>query len=56
LAKDAAIAAELSADLGGGTPAISLTDKLWAQARDRLGTGEDHSKAILFWRENGESR
>lgn len=56
LAKDAAIAAELSTDLGGGTPTISLTDKLWAQARDGLGAGEDHSKAILLWRENGESR
>ncbi len=56
LAKDAAIAAELSTDLGGGTPAISLTDKLWAQARDGLGAGEDHSKAILWWCESGESR
>lgn len=56
LAKDAAIAAELSTDLGGGTPVISLTDKLWAQARDGLGAGEDHSKAILLWRESGESR
>jgi 3-hydroxyisobutyrate dehydrogenase len=56
LAKDASIAAELSSDLGGGTPTISLVDKLWTQARDTLGAGEDHSKAILSWRENGESR
>jgi 3-hydroxyisobutyrate dehydrogenase len=56
LAKDAAIAAELSNDLGGGTPFISMTDELWARARDTLGAGEDHSKAILLWRENGESR
>jgi 3-hydroxyisobutyrate dehydrogenase len=56
LAKDAAIAAELSEDLGGGTPFISMTGELWARARDTLGAGEDHSKAILLWRENGESR
>jgi 3-hydroxyisobutyrate dehydrogenase len=56
LAKDAAIAAELSKDLGGGTPFISMTDELWTRARDVLGAGEDHSKAILLWRENGESR
>jgi 3-hydroxyisobutyrate dehydrogenase len=52
LAKDAAIAAELSAELGCDTPFIRLTDERWAQARDTLGASEDNSKAILAWQKN----
>lgn len=56
LAKDANIAADLSADLGCDTPFINLTDEHWAQARDALGAAEDHSKAIQVWGKNGASR
>jgi 3-hydroxyisobutyrate dehydrogenase len=56
LAKDAGIAAELSANLGCDTPLIRLTDQRWALARDILGAGEDNSKAILAWKKQGESR
>ncbi len=52
LAKDAAIAAELSAGLGCAAPFIRLADKRWAEARDRLGAGEDNSKAILAWKQS----
>jgi 3-hydroxyisobutyrate dehydrogenase len=50
LAKDAGIAAELSADLGCDTPLMRLTDQRWALARDTLGANEDNSKAILAWK------
>jgi len=56
LAKDANIAADLSASLGCDTPFINLTDAHWAQARDALGAAEDHSKAIQVWGKNGASR
>jgi 3-hydroxyisobutyrate dehydrogenase len=56
LAKDANIAADLSADLGCDTPFINLTDEHWAQARDALGAAADHSKAIQVWGKNGASR
>ena len=56
LAKDAHIAAELSAGLGCDTPFINLTDERWAQARDALGAAEDHSRAIQVWGKNGASR
>jgi len=56
LAKDAAIAAELSTDLGCETPFIALTDEHWARARDALGATEDHSKAIQVWGKSGASR
>jgi 3-hydroxyisobutyrate dehydrogenase len=49
LAKDAGIAAELSANLGCDTPFMRLADERWAQARDLLGADEDNSKAILVW-------
>jgi 3-hydroxyisobutyrate dehydrogenase len=57
LSKDATIAAELSADLGCDTPAIRLTDERWREARDDLGASEDHSRAILAWKNSvqGES-
>ena len=50
LAKDAGIAAELSANLGCDTPLMRLTDQRWALARDTLGANEDNSKAILAWK------
>jgi 3-hydroxyisobutyrate dehydrogenase len=50
IAKDAAIAAELSDKLGCDSPFIQMTDERWAEARDVLGVGEDHSKAITVWR------
>jgi 3-hydroxyisobutyrate dehydrogenase len=49
LAKDAALAAELSSGLGCDSPFMRLADQRWAQARDALGAGEDNSKAILAW-------
>ena len=52
ISKDAAIAAELGDRLGCDAPFIELADKRWAQARDALGAGEDHSKAILAWRKH----
>ncbi len=52
LAKDAAIAAELSSGLECDSPFIRLTDKRWAQARDTLGADEDNSKAILAWKQS----
>ncbi len=57
LSKDATIAAELAADLGCNTPLIRLTDERWQEARDDLGAGEDHSRAILSWKKSvqGES-
>jgi 3-hydroxyisobutyrate dehydrogenase len=51
IAKDAAIAAELSARLDCDSPFIRMTDERWAEARDALGPSEDHSKAITVWRE-----
>jgi 3-hydroxyisobutyrate dehydrogenase len=51
IAKDAAIAAELSDKLGCDSPFIQMTDERWADARDALGGGEDHSKAITVWRQ-----
>jgi 3-hydroxyisobutyrate dehydrogenase len=49
LAKDADIAAELSRELGCESPHIELTNRCWAEARDALGAGADHSKAITAW-------
>jgi 3-hydroxyisobutyrate dehydrogenase len=52
IAKDAAIAAELSDNLGCDSPFIQMTDERWAEARDALGGNEDHSKAITVWRQD----
>jgi 3-hydroxyisobutyrate dehydrogenase len=52
LAKDAAIAAELCQELGFDAPHIALASQRWAQVRDALGAGEDHSKAISVWRDS----
>jgi 3-hydroxyisobutyrate dehydrogenase len=49
LAKDAAIAAELSEKLDCDAPHMALTSQRWAAARDALGPTEDNSKAILAW-------
>jgi 3-hydroxyisobutyrate dehydrogenase len=49
LAKDTAIAAQLSTDLGCESPCILLAQQRWEQARDVLGADEDHSKAMLGW-------
>jgi 3-hydroxyisobutyrate dehydrogenase len=49
LAKDAAIAAELSQGLGCKSPHIELTSRRWAEARDLLGGSADNSKAIVAW-------
>jgi 3-hydroxyisobutyrate dehydrogenase len=49
LAKDTAIAAELSTALGCESPCMLLTRQRWEQAREVLGADEDHSKAILGW-------
>jgi 3-hydroxyisobutyrate dehydrogenase len=51
ISKDATIAAELSRQLSCNTPMIELADKRWVEARDALGAGEDHSRAILAWNE-----
>lgn len=50
LAKDAAIAAELSAGLGCDSPFMRLAGERWAEAREALGGAEDNSKAILAWK------
>jgi 3-hydroxyisobutyrate dehydrogenase len=50
LAKDAAIAAGFCQELGFDAPHIELTSQRWEQARDALGAGEDHSRAISVWR------
>lgn len=49
ISKDASIAAELGEQLSCEIPLIRLTDQRWIEARDALGAGEDHSKAILAW-------
>ncbi|HTV79951.1 MAG TPA: NAD(P)-dependent oxidoreductase [Steroidobacteraceae bacterium] len=49
ISKDASIAAELSSQLSCDTPLIHLADQRWIEARDALGAGEDHSRAILAW-------
>jgi 3-hydroxyisobutyrate dehydrogenase len=51
ISKDATIAAELGGQLGCRIPVISLADQRWVEARDALGAGEDHSKAIVAWGE-----
>jgi len=50
LAKDAAIAGELSSALNCEAPVIQLTRQRWVDARNALGAAEDHSKAITVWR------
>lgn len=49
LAKDVNIAAELGESLATDVPHIRLSGERWAAARDVLGPGADHSKAILAW-------
>ena len=49
LAKDADIAAQLNRDLGCRSMHIDLTNQRWAETRDALGAGADHSKAIVAW-------
>jgi len=49
LAKDVNIAADLSDTLSADAPHIRLASERWAAARDALGPGADHSKAILAW-------
>jgi 3-hydroxyisobutyrate dehydrogenase len=49
LAKDVNIAAELGESLAADAPHIRLSSARWAAARDVLGPGADHSKAILAW-------
>jgi 3-hydroxyisobutyrate dehydrogenase len=49
LAKDANIAAELSQGLGCESPLLELASTRWAEARDALGVGADHSLAIEAW-------
>lgn len=56
LAKDAGIAADLSANLGCVTPFLRLTNERWRQACEILGAGEDHSKAALTWETRGARR
>lgn len=53
LAKDAAIAAELASQLSCAAPCIQLANARWSLARDALGAGEDHSRAILAWQWSG---
>jgi len=52
ISKDATIAAELAEQLSLDTPVMRLTDLRWIEARDTLGPGEDHSKAIRAWELN----
>ena len=52
ISKDVSIAAELGEQLSCEIPFIRLTDGRWIEARDALGAGEDHSKAILAWEQD----
>lgn len=49
LAKDVNIAVELGDSLAADAPHIRLSGERWAAAREALGAGADHSKAILAW-------
>ncbi len=49
LAKDVKTAADLAAHLGVNAPLGKTVASLWAEARDDLGPGADHTKAITSW-------
>lgn len=49
LAKDVAIAEDLSRALGAKTPLIDLVTRMWAEGRDEVGAGEDNSAIIKRW-------
>jgi 3-hydroxyisobutyrate dehydrogenase len=49
LAKDVKIAADLAAQLGVDAPVGRMASEMWAEARDSLGPGEDHTRAADFW-------
>jgi 3-hydroxyisobutyrate dehydrogenase len=49
LAKDVGIAAALAEQIGEDNPMGRLTRDLWAEARDAVGPGEDHTRAAQAW-------
>lgn len=49
LAKDVAIAEDLSRALDANTPLIDLVTRMWAEGRDEIGPGEDNSAIIKRW-------
>ena len=49
LAKDVRIAADLGEAIGIDAPLSRLIRKMWAEASDGIGAGEDHSAAIKHW-------
>ena len=49
LAKDVKIAADLAEHLQAHAPVSAMARDLWAQARDALAPGSDHSSAIQLW-------
>jgi 3-hydroxyisobutyrate dehydrogenase len=49
LAKDVKIAADLADQIGVDAPVGRLTRDLWADARDALGSDQDHTRAALHW-------
>jgi len=49
LAKDVGIAAALARETGLDTPACELVSRRWAQAREALDPGADHSEAHRGW-------
>jgi len=49
LAKDVAIAAELSGAIGATTPVIDLVSRLAAEGRDEVGADEDNTAIVKRW-------
>lgn len=55
LAKDVGIAASLAEQIGVENPMGRLTRDLWAEARDTIGAGEDHTRAAEAWERKAKS-
>jgi 3-hydroxyisobutyrate dehydrogenase len=49
LAKDVGIAADLASQVGAEAPIVRMISDLWAEARDGIGPGQDHSRAAEYW-------
>jgi 3-hydroxyisobutyrate dehydrogenase len=49
LAKDVKIAADLASQIGANAPIGRMISGMWAEARDAIGPGQDHSRAAEYW-------
>jgi 3-hydroxyisobutyrate dehydrogenase len=56
LAKDVKIAADLADQIGVDAPVSRLVCDMWSEARDALGTDQDHTKAATHWEHKGQRR